>query len=160
MADTRGGAQFSGTNSIDPPGQGAFAIEIDGVVGGFFKSCDGLSVEQEMVEYRFSDESFIRKRPGLVKYGDITLKGGWIDAEMETWIMNFRPGAGVGGGVGEAYLRKSVSIIMQDYNGEPVRRWDLFECHPKSWKLSGFDTDGNGVMMQEICFTIEYFTPG
>jgi phage tail-like protein len=144
----------------DPPGSSQFIVEVDGIAEGYFKSCDGLGVQQDMVEYRFSDESFIRKRPGLVKYSDITLKGGWINGDLEDWIMTFRPGAGTGGGTGPAYQRKSVSIVMQDFNGKEVRRWNLFECHPKSWKLSTLDSDGNDVLMQELTFTIEYFTAG
>lgn len=155
MADTR-----STFVPHDPPASSQFVIEVDGIAEGFFSQCDGLEVEQEMVEYRFSDEMIIRKRPGLVKYGDITLKGGWINTDLEDWIMNFRPGAGVGGGVGDAYLRKSIAIIMQDYNGEPMRRWNLHECHPKKWKVSGFDSNKDDVVIQELTFSVEWWEPG
>lgn len=158
MADDRNGSG-TGFAPHDPPQVGNFLIEIDGVVGGYFSSCDGLEVEQEMVEYRFSEENFIRKRPGLVKYGDITLKGGWINGEMEDWIMSYRPGAGTAAGWGDPYQRKSVAIIMQDAKspGGDMRRWNLYECHPKKWKINTLDTDGNGIVVQEIKFSIEYF---
>ena len=48
-----------------------FRIEIDGIPAGGFKSVDGLATETEVVE----------ARPGRTKWGNITLKKGYIEME-------------------------------------------------------------------------------
>lgn len=43
---------------------------------GAFKNVDGLSVEQEVIEYQDGTDAATRKRPGRTKYNNITLKRG------------------------------------------------------------------------------------
>src|SRR5688500_12384438 len=57
-----------------------FALEIDGIEIARFTGCSGLSIEFEVVEEKTVDAATgtprSHKRPGRVKYGDITLKRG------------------------------------------------------------------------------------
>ena len=131
-----------------------FKLEIDGIDAGQFTSVDGLSIEQEVIEYQNGDDPLLRKRPGRVKYGDITLKRGYVsESALNDWIEQARTGNG-------DYTRKTMSIILVDGQDDvELKRWNCFECFPKSWKLSPLSMDGKGndVITEEMVIVIEWF---
>jgi phage tail-like protein len=133
-----------------------FRIEIDGVDAGQFTAVDGLSIEQEVIEYQNGDDPLTRKRPGRVKYGDVTLKKGYVASTvLNDWIEAARCGNG-------DYTRKNMSIVLCDNStptdgGAEIKRWNCFECFPKSWKVSSLDGKGNDVMTEEMVIVIEWF---
>lgn len=137
----------------DPPGNFAFNVELDGVWIAQFASVDGLSLEREMIEYSFAGDDYTRKRPGGFKYGDITLKSGWIDTTLEDWLQATNPAKTKPVDL----TRKTLAIVLTDNSGSEVRRWNCYECYPKAWKMSTFDAKGNDVMMEELVFSIEYW---
>ncbi len=62
--------------------------------------------------------------------------------------------------------RKTVSVIMFD-NSDPssagrneIKRWNCFECFPKSWKMSSLDGKGNDVLTEEMVIVVEWFEEG
>lgn len=138
----------------DPVGNYNFRVEIGGVDAGAFNAVDGLSVEQEVIEYQNGDDVLVRKRAGRVKYGDITLKKGYITTTvLNDWIEAARCGNG-------DYSRKEMSIILCDNampDGGEIKRWNCFECFPKSWKMSSLDGKGNDVLTEEMVIVIEWF---
>lgn len=139
----------------DPIGNYNFKVEIDGVDAGHFTAVDGLSIEQEVVEFQNGDDPLTRKRPGRVKYGDITLKKGYIATTiLNDWIEAARCGHG-------DYTRKDMSIVLHDNTdpdqGGEIKRWNCFECFPKSWKMSSLDGKGNDVLTEEMVIVIEWF---
>jgi phage tail-like protein len=133
-----------------------FAVEIDGVEAGHFSGVDGLSFEQEVIEFQDGDDLILRKRPGRAKYGDITLKKGYI---ITTILQDWLDQARVGDGRGQ-YARKNMSIVLRDNAGTDIKRWNLFECFPKSWKMGSFDGKGNDVLTEEIVVVTEWFENG
>jgi len=143
-------------NFGDPIGNYNFRVEIDGVSAGHFTSVDGLSIENEVIEYQNGDDPLLRKRPGRVKYGDITLKKGYVASTiLNDWIEQARIGNG-------HYERKNMSIILCDNSkpedgGSEIKRWNCFECFPKSWKVSALDGKGNDVLTEEMVVVIEWF---
>ncbi len=38
-----------------------------------------------------------------------------------------------------------------------IKRWNCFECFPKSWKRSSLDGKGNDVLTEEMVIVIEWF---
>jgi phage tail-like protein len=140
----------------DPIGNYNFRVEIEGVDAGQFTAVDGLSVEQEVIEFQNGDDALTRKRPGRVKYGDITLKKGYIATTiLNDWIEQARVGNG-------QYQRKNMSIVLCDNTnptdgGSEIKRWNCFECFPKSWKMSSLDGKGNDVLTEEVVVVVEYF---
>ena len=80
---------------FDPVGNYNFRMEIDGIAVAAFSGVEGLSVEQEMVEWRVGDEPIGRKRPGMIKWSDITLKGFYMaDQLLWDWFDKARIGWG------------------------------------------------------------------
>jgi phage tail-like protein len=139
----------------DPVGNYNFKIEIEGVDAGHFTAVDGLNIEQEVIEYQNGDDPLLRKRPGRVKYGDITLKKGYLATTvLNDWIEQARCGHG-------QYQRKAMSIVLHN-NADPgsggdIKRWNCHQCFPKSWKMSSLDGKGNDVLTEEMVIVIEYF---
>ncbi|MBQ9396320.1 MAG: phage tail protein [Proteobacteria bacterium] len=132
---------------IDHVGAYNFKVEIGGVAAGYFKGVDGLSAELEVIEFQDGDDLTLRKRPGRAKFGDVTLKKGYIvTADLQEWWRQAREGQ---------YTRRDISIILNDNAGNAIRTWFLCGCWPKAWKVSALDGKGNDVVTEELTFVVE-----
>jgi len=153
MADTRRMDAYG-----DAIGNYNFRVEIDGIDAGQFQGVDGLGMELEVIEYQNGDDSILRKRPGRTKFNDVTLKKGYIATTiLHDWIDQARLGNG-------QYERKLVSVVLHD-NGDPmndpggseIKRWNLYECWPKSWKVTSLDGKGTDILVEEVVIVTEWF---
>ena len=132
---------------LDHIGAYNFSVEIQGVSAGYFKGVDGLNAEIEVIEFQDGDDLVLRKRPGRAKFGDVTLKKGYIvTPELQEWWKAARDGQ---------YDRRDISIILHDNAMGEARRWNLYGCWPKQWKVNAFDGKGNDVVTEEITFVVE-----
>ena len=132
---------------LDHVGAYNFCVEIQGVQAGYFKGVDGINCEIEVIEFQDGDDLTLRKRPGRSKFGDVTLKKGYIvTADLQDWWKNARDGQ---------YDRRDISVILNDNAGNEIRRWNLYGCWPKQWKVNAFDGKGNDVVTEEITFVVE-----
>ncbi len=133
-----------------------FYVEINGTDVGYFESVDGLSIEQDVIEYQDDDTPFILKRAGRVRYGDIILRKGYlVDTKLNDWIEASRTGNAQSDG-------GNVSIILVDTTppwskGVEIKRWNCYGCIPKSWKLSPLNNESNSVVTEEMVIAIEWF---
>lgn len=133
-----------------------FRVEINGIDAGYFESVDGLSVEQDVIEYQDGDTPLIRKRPGQVRYGDIILRKGYlIGTVLNDWIEASRTG-------NIQFIRKNMSIILIDTTppwskGVEIKRWNCYECFPRYWKLSPLNNKNNNMVTEEMVVAIEWF---
>jgi phage tail-like protein len=126
-----------------------FALERDGVLTGYFKECEGLGSETEVVEFREGGETgIVRKLPGRVKYSDITLKRG-ISSDLVIW--NWREDVIAG----EAGFRSQARIRMLNQSGVEIAVWTLAGAWPS--KVSGpeLNADGNEVAIESIVIVHE-----
>jgi phage tail-like protein len=132
---------------LDHVGAYNFMVEISGVNAGYFKGVDGLSSEIEVIEFQDGDDLFLRKRPGRAKFGDVTLKKGYIvTSDLQDWWRACRDGQ---------YDRRDISIVLNDNAGNEIRRWNLYGCWPKAWKINSLDGKGNDPVTEEITFVVE-----
>ncbi len=130
-----------------------FAIEISGVVTGYFTECSGIGSEQEVIEHKVVTETgqeIVMKIPGRLKWENITLKRG-ITTNMDIW--NWRKQV-EDGQVDSA--RRDGSIIMYDQHLAPAARWDFERAWPV--KVSGPQpkADSNDIGVEELTITHEY----
>jgi len=131
---------------FDPYSSFNFLLEIGGVTSGGFYECSGLNIENTPIEYREGDDDMTpHKQPGLMKYGNITLKRGVTrNPDLFTWIKTVADGD---------IRRENVSIILQDELHQPVVRWNLRDAW--ACKLTGPDFKANAGEMAietlEIC---------
>ena len=99
-------------NGKDPLIQFHYAIEIQGVLTGYFTECSGLGSEHEVIEHKVVDtkgKEIIQKIPGRLKWENIVLKRG-ITNNMDIWDWRKKVEDGK---VEEA--RKNGSIVMMDH---------------------------------------------
>ena len=65
----------------DPYKNFRFLVEIDGITQAGFREVTIPDTAQDPVEYREGNEPItVRKLPGLIKYGNVTLKWGITDS--------------------------------------------------------------------------------
>lgn len=131
---------------FDPVGNYNFFV--DGISSGVFTGVDGLNYEVEMVEYRDAENPTIpRFRAGMPKGGRITLKRGFITSvDMNKWIEDISAGV---------YERKDATIQLLDNAGEVISSWNLYNCMPSKWTMSGLDGKGNDSAMETIELVVE-----
>jgi phage tail-like protein len=124
-----------------------FTVQVEGIAAGYFKNVEGLSMELEVIEFQDGDDLLLRKRPGRTKYGDITLKKGYVvTPDLQKWWEETVAGS---------LTRKTITVQLKDNTGNIVQTWVAYECWPKAWKINGLDGKGNDVVTEEIVFVVE-----
>src|SRR3989344_4476313 len=112
-----------------------FKVEMDGVAIGGVLSVTGIKTEMEVIEYRDGDDMSIRKRPGRVKYGDITLKRGFTENnDWWLWYQEIMKGQNI---------RKSISIIITKNDGSEAGRYNYLEAFPCRWEGPALSSIGD-----------------
>ena len=139
-------------NTRDPLVSFHYAIEVQGMVKGYFTECTGIGSEHELIEHKIVDEKgreSIQKIPGRLKWENITLKRG-ITGTMDIWDWREQV---VQGQVEKA--RHSGSVIMYNQSLEPVARWDFVNAWPL--KVSGptMKADSNEFGIEEVTLVHE-----
>jgi phage tail-like protein len=130
-----------------------FAIDVSGAIKGYFTEVAGLGSEHEVVEHKLVNEKgveVIKKIPGRLKWGDITLKRG-ITSSMDLWEWRKKVEQGK---VSDA--RKNGSIVMYDRELKEAARWNFVNGWPS--KISGPTpkADGNEIGIEEITIVHEF----
>jgi phage tail-like protein len=97
------------------------------------------SVEGETV-----DLAVLKKVPGNLKWGDITLKRG-IDSNKALW--NWRKLVDL---KGVEAGRKDGQLQLLDDNGTPVARYTLTNAWPRKYTGASLEASGNEVPLEEI----------
>lgn len=132
-----------------------YAIDIQGVVKGYFTECSGIGSEHEVIDHKIVTEAgreLVQKIPGRLKWENITLKRG-ITASMDIWKWREQV---VQGKVADA--RKNGTITMFDQELRPVAQWDFTNAWPV--KVSGptVKSDSNEFGVEELVITHEGLT--
>ena len=129
-----------------------YAIEVQGVVTGYFTECSGLGSEHEVIEHKIVDESgheIVQKIPGRMKWQDISLKRGITDA-MDIWDWRKQVEDGDIEGA-----RHNGSIVMFDQSYTEVARWDFERAWPLKVTGPSLQADSNAFGIEELTITHE-----
>jgi phage tail-like protein len=132
-----------------------FAVEVQGVVTGFFTECNGLGSEHEVIEHNVVTEQgqeIVMKVPGRLKWEDIVLKRG-ITSNMDIW--DWRKMV-EDGRVEEA--RHDGSITMFDHELNPVARWEFKRGWPLKVTGPQPKSDSNEIGVEELTIAHEYIS--
>ena len=130
-----------------------FAIDIQGVIKGFFTECSGLGSEHEVIEHKVVNETaqeIVQKIPGRLKWENITLKRG-ITSNMDIWKWRKQVEDGDVKGA-----RKNGSIIMYDQALAEVARWNFERAWPVKVTGPQPKSDSNEAGTEELTITHEY----
>ena len=129
-----------------------YAIEVQGVVTGYFTECSGIGSENEVIEHKIVDEKgreTIQKLPGRLKWQDVTLKRGITD-NMDIW--DWRDEV-VQGKVDDA--RRNGSVVMFNQSLEEVARWNFENAWPSKVSGPSMKSDSNEFGVEELVITHE-----
>lgn len=133
----------------DPYAQYNFILEIEGVDAAGFTEVGGLTMEQDIIEYREgSDTATVRKMPGLRKFGNITLKRGYT-ANRSLWEWRKTTIDGL-------TERKSGAIILLDEARQPALRWEFREGWVSKYEGPALKSTANEAAMESIEIAVEH----
>ena len=93
-----------------------YLLDVGSKCSGYFTECSGLGSENEVVEHKVVDSSgheAVRKIPGRLKWGDITLKRG-ITASLDLWTWRDEI---VQGNVKAARQNCTITMLDRNYDG-------------------------------------------
>lgn len=132
----------------DPYAQYNFILEIEGTTVAGFAEVGGLSIEQDIIEYREgSDTASVRKVPGLCKCANITCKRGITD-NQELW--NWRKTT-----IDGVTERKAGAVILRNEAREPVLRWEFREGWVSKYEGPALKATANEAAMESIEIAVE-----
>lgn len=132
-----------------------FMIDVQGQINGYFSEVSGLGSESEVIEDKTVNPDgieIVKKIPGRLKWGDITLKRG-ITSNLDMWDWRKQVEEGK---VSDA--RKNGSIVMFDQELAEKARWNFVNGWPT--KISGPTpkSDSNEIGVEELTITHELIT--
>jgi phage tail-like protein len=136
----------------DPLTSFHYAIEIQGVVTGFFTECSGLGSEHEVIEHKVIDEKgheTLMKIPGRMKWENVVLKRG-ITQNMDIWDWRKKV---EDGHVTDARLNGSV--VMFDSTLSEVARWNFENAWPVKVTGPQPKSDSNEIGVEEMTIAHE-----
>jgi phage tail-like protein len=130
----------------------AFVLEIDGVEMASFRKCSGVESETETIEYKEATKDgrmIIRKVPGAMKWGDITLERR-IDQSKALWEWRKQVEDGDIDGA-----RRDGSIVIKDSKPAEVARWNFERGWPSKWTGAELDAGSNEIATEKVTITHE-----
>lgn len=131
----------------DPYKNFNFLVEINGVTVAGFSEVSGLSSEVTCIEYREGGDHFVRKLPGLKKFGDIVLKRGVTrSTELWDWHKNILNGV--------ADRRDGVITLLDDAR-TPQVRWVFSNAFPQKYEGPTLKAKGNDVAIETLTLCVE-----
>lgn len=129
-----------------------FGLQIDGVVVEFLQEVSSLSMEQDVIEYQqvaADGRPVIKKLPGVKKAGQCSVTRGATQSSAFTeWIR-----ASINGDMGAA--RKNATIMMMDYQDNPVRRYDLRNAWCSKVEISSVKAGASSALTEQVTITFE-----
>ncbi|QXE33806.1 MULTISPECIES: phage tail protein [Streptomyces] len=130
----------------------SFGLEFDGVVIKQITEVSGLKMEQDVIELKqnTADGKYaVKKLPGRPKAGEVTVTRGLTeDNSFEAWIKSSRFGK-----MGEA--RKNGAIVVYDYEGVAIKRYQLVNAWPKSLEIGTLKAGDTSVLTEKLAITYE-----
>lgn len=127
----------------DPLAQFNFILQIDGIQSAGFTEISGLNTESDVIEYREGNElPFMRKLPGLIKFGNITLKRGYtLNRELWEWRKTTLDGV---------TLRKNCSITLLDEARQPAVRWNIYDAFIVKLEFPTLNASANEAAVETV----------
>jgi phage tail-like protein len=134
-----------------------FAIQIDGIQVEYLSSISGLSNKQDVIQHvqnTPNGKPVVRKMPGISQGGEVTVTRGRTQSGAFTqWIQT-----SLRGDMGSA--RKNVSIIVMDFEGSEIARYNLVNAWCTETAYSDMTAGQAQVYEEKVTITYEDLTYG
>lgn len=133
----------------------SFGVEYDGIVIKQITEVSGLKMEQDAIELKENSAAdgkyTVKKLPGRPKAGEVTLSRGLTeDTSFEKWMQSSHFGK-----MTEA--RKSGAILVFDFEGNELKRYEMLNAWPKSLEISTLKAGDTSVLTEKLTITHEGF---
>lgn len=129
-----------------------FLVEIDGIdTQGAFIEVELPDVRVEVIEYRAGTDrnSGVRKLPGRVSYGPLTLRRGVVGAlELYQWLRQTLQG--------DPGARRAMVVVLLDEARQEVLRWVFHNVFPTGYEFSGLEATGKTVLVESLTLAVEH----
>ncbi|TMG39112.1 MAG: phage tail protein [Chloroflexi bacterium] len=130
-----------------------FAIEIDGVEIAQFTELSGITSEIDVIDHKevtALGKPVLHKVPGNHKAPTITLKRAKnASTDLWDWHQKVKDGK-----LSDA--RKSGSIVLHDYTGAEVGRYNFTAAWPSKMGIGTLKAGSNDILMEECTFVCEH----
>ena len=129
----------------DPYQNFRFLVEIDGITQAGFREVTIPDTAQDPIEYREGNEAItVRKLPGLIKYGNVTLKWGITDSlDLYNWRKDVEDGK-----IKDA--RKNMAVVVLDDEANSVTRWEFSQAWPTRYDAPDLNATGNEIAIETL----------
>ena len=129
----------------DPYRNFRFRVEIDGIDQGGFREVTVADSSQDPIEYREGTElPTVRKVPGLIKYGNVTLKWGITDSMLlYEWRKAIEDGK-------TKDNRKNMAVIVIDEEGNEKSRWNFSNAWPSKYDPADLNATANEIAIETL----------
>lgn len=130
---------------IDPYRNMRFLVEIDGIVQAGFSEATIPDSSQDPIEYREGNEPpTSRKIPGLVKYGNLTLKWGITESlDLYNWRKLVEQGK-------MKDARRNMAVVILDEEANPTARWEFSEAWPSKYDAPDLNAKGTDIAIETL----------
>lgn len=121
-----------------------YIVLIDSNEVGGFSEVNASDITIDPIEYREGNHpvNTVLKQPGLVKYGNITLKWGLAFAtELITWLQSIVDGV---------CERKTITIQLCDDVKNVVAEWEIINAWPTKYTPSDFNATSNEIAIESV----------
>ena len=110
-----------------------------------FQEVSGMDVENQIIEYRKSNNKLFstEKMPGIVKYGNVTMKRGVFVNDNTFWEWHEQISM-------NTVKRRTVLIKLLDENGKVTMQWQLNNAWPTKITSTDLKSDGNEVAVDTL----------
>lgn len=127
-----------------------FSVDIGDLTDLPFQEVSGLDIDSDVIEYRHGNSPVHSaiKMPGLMKYGDVTLKKGVFatDNQFFDWISKIQL---------NTYERLTIVIKLLDEDATPRMTWTLTNAYPKQVTSTEMNSQSSEVAIESIVFVCE-----
>jgi phage tail-like protein len=122
-----------------------FEVDFGDGVAVAFQEISGMDVENQIIEYRHSNspEFSVNKMPGIVKYGNVTMKRGVFVNDNRFWDWHNKI-------VMNTIERKVIVIRLLDQNQEVTMQWTLTNAWPTKITSTDLKSEGSEVAVDTI----------
>jgi phage tail-like protein len=122
--DGKPGATRTG-RPVDPLGELAFKVQIQGMTIGRFAECVGIAVEYDVTEYaEGGNNGFVHQLRGAIRFPNVTLRRGITHEDhLLRWFYETR----------KPDRRPPVTITLFDQRGQAIRHFSLSAALPVRW---------------------------
>jgi len=129
----------------DPYRNMRFLVEIDGIVQAGFSEATIPDSSQDPIEYREGNElPTARKIPGLIKYGNLTLKWGITDSmELYNWRKLVEQGK-------MKDARRNMAVVVLDEEGNNKSRWQFSQAWPNKYDAPDLNAKGTDIAIETM----------